>query len=33
MRLFQHGRATRYESDEDFLAALDARTKSLDADS
>lgn len=27
------GRATRYESDEDFLAALDERTKPLDADS
>lgn len=27
------GRATRFESDEDFLAALDERTKPLDADS
>jgi hypothetical protein len=26
------GRVTRYESDEDFLAALDERTKPLDAD-
>lgn len=26
-------RSTRYESDEDFLAALDERTKPLDADS
>jgi hypothetical protein len=25
------GRATRYESDEEFLAALDERTKPLDA--
>lgn len=27
------GRGTRYESDKDFLAALDERTKPLDADS
>lgn len=27
------GRGTRYENDEDFLAALDERTKPLDADS
>jgi hypothetical protein len=27
------GRVTRYESDEQFLAALDERTKPLDADS
>lgn len=27
------GRTTRYESDEDFLTALDERTKPLDADS
>jgi hypothetical protein len=27
------GRATRYENDEDFLAALDERTKPLDANS
>lgn len=27
------GRGTRYERDEDFLAALDERTKPLDADS
>jgi hypothetical protein len=27
------GRTTRFESDEDFLAALDERTKPLDADS
>ncbi len=26
------GRISRYESDEDFLTALDARTKPLDAD-
>ncbi len=26
------GRVTRYESDEEFLAALDERMKSLDAD-
>jgi hypothetical protein len=26
------GRVSRYESDEDFLTALDARTKPLDAD-
>ncbi len=26
------GRITRYESDEEFLAALDERTKPLDAD-
>jgi hypothetical protein len=26
------GRVTRFESDEDFLAALDERTKPLDAD-
>ena len=26
------GRVTRYESNEDFLAALDERSKSLDAD-
>jgi hypothetical protein len=26
------GRSTRYESDEDFLAALDERMKPLDAD-
>jgi hypothetical protein len=26
------GRVTRYESDEEFLAALDERTKPLDAD-
>ena len=26
------GRLTRYESDEEFLAALDKRTKPLDAD-
>jgi hypothetical protein len=26
------GRATRYESDEEFLTALDERTKPLDAD-
>jgi len=26
------GRVTRYESDEQFLAALDERTKPLDAD-
>ncbi len=26
------GRATGYDSDEEFLAALDARTKPLDAD-
>lgn len=26
------GRVTRYESDEEFLAALDGRTKPLDAD-
>lgn len=26
------GRVTRYESDEQFLAALDERAKSLDAD-
>ena len=26
------GRATRFESDEDFLAELDERTKPLDAD-
>jgi hypothetical protein len=29
---FAAGRATRYESDEEFLAALDERTKPLDAD-
>jgi hypothetical protein len=27
-----NGRGTRYDSDEDFLAALDKRTKPLDAD-
>jgi hypothetical protein len=27
------GRATRFESDDEFLAALDERTKPLDADS
>lgn len=27
------GRVTRYESDDEFLAALDERTKPLDADS
>jgi hypothetical protein len=26
------GRVTRYQTDEDFLTALDERTKSLDAD-